>query len=436
MNSAHRPWLAALEGYYGPPLSHEERVALVEWLAAHDYDAYAYSPKDDPFARERWREPYPAEQMAQFAELVAVCEANGMQLGLTMNPGLDWRLEDPSDVDKLTAKLEAWHSIGVRGLAVAWDDVPGEGAAAGASHGAAVKAAFDRIGNDGLRWFTCPVDYAATEPSTYLSAFAEALPPEVDIVWTGPGIVSPTCIGADAVGLSKALDRTLLFGENFPVNDGGMAQIMHLGPYPTRDASFVDAVSGSVVNFMHRPRASRIGLAVAAKFWRDPSADRYDAWEAALEEFPGLEPIARACSSWVDNAEPDRRLLEWANAAQNGDKRLEEYLAAGCREGLDPVLAEELEPWLGQWEKEALAMQAALWLIANDGPVSMGEVGAMALHWYEARRQEPQVFGIRFGYYPVSRRVGDSLYSDPVSVVEGTNLTDRLCNIALEAVRP
>ena len=44
MNDATRPWLAALEGYYGPPLAHDERVALVQWLGEHDYDSYAYSP--------------------------------------------------------------------------------------------------------------------------------------------------------------------------------------------------------------------------------------------------------------------------------------------------------------------------------------------------------------------------------------------------------
>ena len=55
MGAERRAWLAALEGYNGPPLSHDERVGLVEWLGVHDYDAYAYSPKDDQFARERWR---------------------------------------------------------------------------------------------------------------------------------------------------------------------------------------------------------------------------------------------------------------------------------------------------------------------------------------------------------------------------------------------
>jgi hypothetical protein len=81
-------------------------------------------------------------------------------------------------------------------------------------------------------------------------------------------------------------------------------------------------------------------------------------------------------------------------------------------------------------------LQAALWLIASDAPVSMEEVGAMALAWYEARRAETQAFGVRFAYYPVSARVGDRLVSDPVSVVVGSNLTDRLCAQALDAVKP
>jgi hyaluronoglucosaminidase len=350
-----------------------------------------------------------------------------------MNPGLDWRAGDPSEVDALSAKLEAFRNIGVAGLAVAWDDVPGGGASLGAEHGAAVAQAFARVG--GERWFTCPVDYSARQPTEYLRAFADALPEEVAIVWTGPGIVSPTLGGADATSLADALGRDLMFGENFPVNDGGMAHVMHLGPYPTRDASFVAATTGAVVNFMHRPLASRLGLAVAAKFWRDPSGDRYAQWSDALAEFDGLEPLARACASWVDDPEPDRTLRAWADAAP-ADTQLEAYLAAGCRDGLDPALAAELEPWLAQWDAEAKAMQAALWLLASDGPVSMDEVGAMALHWYDARRSETQAFGIRFAYYPVSDRVGDRLVSDPTSIVEGTNLTDRLCRRALDAVRP
>ncbi|MEY2427014.1 MAG: hypothetical protein QOI61_2586, partial [Actinomycetota bacterium] len=61
---------------------------------------------------------------------------------------------------------------------------------------------------------------------------------------------------------------------------------------------------------------------------------------------------------------------------------------------------------------------------------------AMALAWYAARRSETQAFGVRFAYYPVSSRVGDRLVSDPVSVVLGSNLTDRLCEHALAAVKP
>lgn len=430
VTATDRTWLAALEGYYGPPLAQDERLALVTWLAEHDYDAYAYSPKDDPFARERWREPYPADDMARFVELNAACAEAGLQFAPTMNPGLDWRVDDPAEVDALVAKLAAFAEVGITALAVAWDDVPGEGAAVGASHGAAIATAVERIG-DHLRWSACPVDYAARTPTAYLRAFADAMPATVDIVWTGPGIVSPTLTTRDVTDLSAALGRRLLFGENFPVNDGGMAHMLHLGPYPTRAPGVVAACGGAVVNFMHRPRASRLGLAVAARFWRNPTEDRYAAWEDVLRrEFPELEPLARACSAWVDNPTGDPLLRDMA--AMPTDGRLAAFLAAGCRAGLDDVLAAEVEPWLAQWDAEAAAMGAALHLLNAPAPPTMDEVGAMALAWYGARRSETQAFGTRFAYYPVSARDGDRLISDPVSIVEGSNLTDELCRAALE----
>lgn len=427
-----RPWLGALEGYYGPPLATDERVALVAFLATKGYDAYAYGPKNDPYHRDRWREPYPEAMQAELRALREACAAHGLELGMSMAPGLDWRFDDPSEIDALAAKLETFVALGADALAVVWDDVPGEGEAIGRAHGAAVAAAMARVDAPHVRWITCPVDYALSEPTAYLEAFAAEVPESVDIAWTGPAIVSPWVEGHHADVLSAALGRRLLFGENFPVNDGGMAQVLHLGPYPRRGPDLVAASSGMLVNFMHLPRASRLGLAVAGRFWRDPTADRSAVWEEELAAFEGLAPLAWACRSWLGDAGPHPRLEEWADLAVAGTTApLRSFLEAGCRAGLDPMLAAEVEPWLAQWDLEAQAMLAALHLLELDQRPTMDEVGAVALHWYVARRGEPQVFGIRFAYYPVSRRDGDRLVSDPMSVVHGDNLTDRLCTAAL-----
>lgn len=434
VTEANRPLLIALEGYYGPPLGDDERLAMLEFLAAHDYDGYAYSPKDDPYHRDRWREPYPPEDVARLRALQETCAGLGLQLHLSIAPGLDWNPDDPGDVEALVAKLEVFLDIGAAGVAVVWDDVPGEGPAVGAMHGRAVADAIERVGADRAHWVTCPVDYALDVPTGYFTAFVEALPPSVGVAWTGPAIVSPWVDGGHARRLADASGHGMFFGENYPVNDGGMAQVLHLGPYPPRGADLVDQSAGVLVNFMHLPRASRIGLATAARFWRNPGGDRRADWNAVLDEFPGIEPLARACSSWLDDPGPDPELLGWAEAAKGGDTTaLRSYLEAGCRAGIeDEALAAEVEPWAAQWDLEAGAMLAALHLLELDRAPSMEEVGAVALHWHLARRGEPQVFGIRFAYYPVNRRDGDRLTSDPRSVVHGPNLTDLVCTWALD----
>ena len=137
-------WIAAHEGYYGPPLRHEQRLDLVRWSGANGFDGYGYSPKDDERNRARWREPYPADAMAQFAELHAACVAAGIELVVMLSPGLDWRAGDPAEVDAVVAKLAAFAEIGVSSFAINWDDVPGSGASDGAEHGGAVASAVRR----------------------------------------------------------------------------------------------------------------------------------------------------------------------------------------------------------------------------------------------------------------------------------------------------
>ena len=60
-----------IEGFYGKPFSHEERMDLLGFLGQHGFDCYVYAPKDDPRHREQWRDPYPEEDLDRFAEAVA-----------------------------------------------------------------------------------------------------------------------------------------------------------------------------------------------------------------------------------------------------------------------------------------------------------------------------------------------------------------------------
>lgn len=356
MAGAGRPWLAALEGYYGRPLDPQARVELVRWLPTVGYDAYVHAPKDDPYQRARWREPYPADALESLRAVAGACAEAGIGFGLTISPGLDWHLGDVADVDRLTRKIESLQPLGPATIGIAWDDTPAGGGGLGADHGAAVATVADRIGRDAVRWFTCPVDYAVSTPTPYLEQFAAALGDGIEIMWTGPSVVTDDLAAEPAVSLAATLGRPLLFAENFPVNDVGMSPALHLGPYPHRAPAAMAATTGTIVNFMSRPRASRVGLALAAAAWLDPSADRVAAWREVIAAEPGLEPLARACRSWLDDPGPDPELAEWAASAGPDDRRLHDFLDRGCRDGLDPDLAVEVEPWLVAWEREAAVM--------------------------------------------------------------------------------
>lgn len=408
--------IGAVEGYYGPPLSPEQRLDLVAWLGPHGFDAYVYAPKDDPFHRGRWREPYPDEQMAHFAELVERGRAAGVEVGFAISPGLDWR--PGADEDALVAKLTSFADLGARTLAVAFDDVPPGGADLGRAHGRAVAAAANAVD---ARWLTVPTDYAVSRPTTYLRAFCDELPDEVILGWTGPSIVSPTLEADDVVTLSEALGRTLLLCENFPVNDGPMSGVLHLGPYPVRDPKVVERTAGVLCNFGARPLSSRPGLAVAARFWTDPTADRERAWREAIPE--ALMPLARACRSWVADPGPDRELTRLADWSPS---ELRAYLDAGCRTGLDPDLAAEVEPWLAAWELEAQVMRLCLDIFEDDSKRADLTLILIEL-WIRARQLREQVFGIRMAGYPVTVQRGDHVEPGPGAVVVGENLTDRLC---------
>jgi hypothetical protein len=416
--------IGAVESYYGKPLEHAARLDLVRWLGSHGFDAYAYGPKDDPYHRERWREPYPAERLDELHELIDVGSSVGIDVGLMLSPGFDWR---DGDEDALVAKMRSLATLGAKGLSVAWDDVPGTGAELGEVHGRAIAAARAAVDSDAY-WMAVPIDYAGSVVTPYLRAFCDALPTDVGVAWTGPGIVSTDVPVETARALGAELGRKLLFADNFPVNDGPMSGTLHLGPYPKRDPALVDEVSGVFFNFMpNRPIASRVGLGCAAAWWNDPGSDREEVWRSIVAGFPGLEPLARACRSWVSDPAPDPELLAMAS-----DGRLLPWLIAGCRDGLDPALEAEVEPWLDQWEWEGMALQCALLTKMLGGPMELKFITAS--FWQVARRALYNTFGIRLAMYPVTNTRDGGFETLPEALVNGENLTDILCREAISGL--
>src|SRR6476469_7058710 len=70
-----------VEGFYGPPWTHDARCDVISFLAPRGLNAYVYAPKDDAKHRAEWRTPYDANERAQFRELAAHAQATGVRFG-------------------------------------------------------------------------------------------------------------------------------------------------------------------------------------------------------------------------------------------------------------------------------------------------------------------------------------------------------------------
>ena len=117
---AHR---GTIEGFYGSPWTTEERLDHLAFAGRFKLNTYIYAPKDDPYHRDRWREPYPADLADGLRVLVEAAAANHVRFTFAVSPGVSICYSDPADLAALTAKFEALHALGVRAFSVALDDI-------------------------------------------------------------------------------------------------------------------------------------------------------------------------------------------------------------------------------------------------------------------------------------------------------------------------
>src|SRR5687767_9921031 len=112
-----------IEGFYGPPWSHEERLELIAFCGREGLNTWVHAPKDDPYHRKLWREPYADEELSQFSELVRVADRHGVELAWAIAAGLSIRSSDPAELEALEAKRAQLRGAGGRSFQLLWDDI-------------------------------------------------------------------------------------------------------------------------------------------------------------------------------------------------------------------------------------------------------------------------------------------------------------------------
>lgn len=392
-----------IEGFYGEPWSHDERLAALRLAGRVKLNSYVYAPKDDPWHRERWRELYPAAELERLAELARVGAEHGVEVVVALHPAGSMVFSDDAEHELLAMKAAQLLDAGIPSIALLFDDVPmqlrhdsdrahfGEDAAAlGTAHAEAARRfaeAVLQVRRPGAELLVVPTDYAGTQASEYRTAFAAGLPDEALVWWTGRDIVVGEITRADVDAAAAVFGDRLLLWDNFPVNDFDRGRAF-LGPLLGRTTDVEgSALRGAWTNPMVEFVPGCFGIVAFADWaWNPRDYDPDRAAEAALRIVAGtaaeaIAPLVRTLSSWPPSAPMDPGLARAAEAALDGAgdsaggvvgadgqlrARLEEFVALGSV-AVDDEPARSLRPWLAAAADMGAAGLAALDYAAGSG---------------------------------------------------------------------
>ncbi|UUU35607.1 beta-N-acetylglucosaminidase domain-containing protein [Streptomyces sp. CA-210063] len=301
-----------VEGFYGTPWTHAERLSQLDFYGRTKQNVYVYSPKDDPYLRERWRDAYPAAQLNQLRELVDRAAAHHVRFTYALSPGLSVCYSSDGDITALVRKFASLYDIGVRSFAIPLDDIsytkwncPADeekfgsgGGAAGAAQAHLLNRVWeefsaDRTGLDPLEMV--PTEYSDLADTPYKKALRERLDPEVVVEWTGVGVIAPTITAAQVRQAREVYGHPILVWDNYPVNDYVTSRLL-LGPYTGREADVARESVGVIANPMVQAEASKLALFTSADHLWNP--DAYDPRSAFLASVRDLAGTAKA-AKWV-----------------------------------------------------------------------------------------------------------------------------------------
>ncbi len=415
-----------IEGYYGVPYSAEVTKDLFRFMARYKMDTYMYGAKSDPYHSRYWGDPYPTSISAEqerigylnqdmMRDITKVANESKVNFIWAIHPGKAFaNAEDPQVLDKIMAKFESMHKLGVRQFGVFVDDV-----------GVPSDPAIMKLCADNLNELQQRIDdkwnkkgAAATDtvkplhyvPQLYAHGwvsqerareFFESLSgttSKINIYITGRDVWSvPNNV--DLATVKSWLGRDVSWWWNYPCNDQDPTKLFVMDTYSNfRDETHIDNLSrlekrltglGTlIINPMQQGELSKIALfSVADYSWNNAGFDNYSSWDAAIpavvgkqhaKAFNKLAPYLR----YYDNDAIGYRIDNYYKSVKSGRANSRSLLNElrevnkACQEikGMknsnvesDRLLYNDVRPWL--LKLEAMTGEAIAALEGNAQPL-------------------------------------------------------------------
>ncbi|KAM9314699.1 protein O-GlcNAcase isoform 2-T2 [Pholidichthys leucotaenia] len=207
-----------------------------------------------------WRDLYAAEEAEQLIALISAAKQHNVEFIYAISPGLDITYSNPKEVAALKRKLDQVKKFGCRSFSLLFDDIELEmcpadkQAFSSFAHAqvAITNEVYQHLGEPEVFLF-CPTDYCTVfcipnvSQSSYLNTVGEKLLPGIDILWTGPKVVSNKISVESIDEVSSVLKRAPVIWDNIHANDYD-PQRLFLGPYKDRPTELIPKLRGVLTN--------------------------------------------------------------------------------------------------------------------------------------------------------------------------------------------
>ncbi|KAI8423282.1 hypothetical protein MSG28_014307 [Choristoneura fumiferana] len=272
-----------VEGFYGRPWTTEQRKDLFQKLKKWGLDMYVYAPKDDYKHRAYWRELYTVEEAEHLTSLISAARAQGITFCYALSPGLDITYSSQKEITTLKRKLEQVSQFGCTCFALLFDDIEPEMSEADKQIFQSFAHAQVSVTNEihqhlGCpRFLLCPTQYCSTRAvptvnsSEYLNTLGTKLSQQIDIMWTGPKVISKVLTTECIEEITAVLRRAPVIWDNLHANDYDQKRIF-LGPYCGRSPELIPLLRGVLTNPNCEYNANMIAIRTLAH-WASCSLD-------------------------------------------------------------------------------------------------------------------------------------------------------------------
>lgn len=370
-----------IEGFYGTPWSHNDRLDVISFLASEHMNTYMYAPKNDVYHRSKWREPYPEKELQKLLELIQQAKEQLVDFYFCISPGMDFNYTKEEDFQALYRKIDTIISYGVQHFCLLLDDIDykltgndlDQFKTPGIAHAYISNQLYQHLltHEQPMTLVMCPTEYWQNYDTPYRQDIKNHLDSNILVFWTGFNTIAEYIPNHDGKMVQEYFGHELVLWDNYPVNDM-TRDLLFMGPLLNRGDRLDETHKGMVSNPMIEWSLSKLAILTMSEYmWNPASYDSEEAYQKALHKLCPNNELFDAFTRVLENFRhsiisyyKNETIEEWIDTLQISS--LVAYYEQLLRDIIqleqleDARFKEQITPWFDRikWDFELVQLMA------------------------------------------------------------------------------